>query len=246
VDGGEALSAPAGPRVRFFAGGGLPPPGDEELVLGPDGTGGYVTGMPWPAQPPFDAIGAYRARADPPTFARLVDAARALVAAAAPAPALGSRDLGVEGVEVDGAVAAWIPDARPAPAEALVAAAREVIAAALEHPWAVARGVVRDGAVHVRGRGEEPLTLGFGDGEVRAGWGPPGDPPSPLELVAAPAAAIALPERLAPGAVVTAALPDPGPRPAPGDAVHALVHLAFRSPVDGSRVEGWLVAGPPA
>ena len=46
--------------LRFFAGGGQPPQSHEVLLVEADGSGWYLTGLPWPEQPPFDEIGRYR------------------------------------------------------------------------------------------------------------------------------------------------------------------------------------------
>lgn len=239
MEGREALSVRAG-EVRFFAGGGLPPPSHEELLVGPDGTARYVTAMPWPAQPPFDEIGAYRATADTRAVTRLRQAAAAVLAVA-PTPT-GSADVGLEGVQVDGAEGYWSQDVRPAAAPGLVDAAREIIAAVRDRPWAAVRGGVRGDGVELVGRGERALTVR--DGEVRAGWGIPGDPPSPLDLAARPPSPVTLPAQLRPGDVVALALPDPGPAPCPDARVHALVHLRLRSPLDDGWLDGWLIAGP--
>jgi hypothetical protein len=242
MEGREALSATAPPRLRFRALGGLPPPSHEDLLVAGDGAAWYVTGMPWPRQRPFDEIGAYRMTVDAPASEALADAAREVLAEA-PMPT-GSADVGIEGVGLDGAEAYWSQETRPAAAPALIDRARALITAARERPWAVVHGRVSDATrVQLTNRGDHPLSVR--DGELRAGWGLRDDPPTPLELAPRPLAPVALPAELAPRATLTLTLPEPGPRPpSDADAVHALVHLRFRSPIDDDWIDGWLVAGP--
>ena len=242
MEGREALSAAAPPRLRFRALGGLPPPSHEDLLVAADGAAWYVTGMPWPGQRPFDEIGAYRTTVGASESEALADAALEVLGEAP--TATGSADVGIEGVGLDGAEAYWSADTRPAAAPALIERARALITAARARPWAVVHGRVSDGtSVQLTNRGRHPLSVR--DGELRAGWGERDDPPTPLELAPRPPTAVALPAKLAPGATLTLTLPDPGPRPpSDTDAVHALVHLRFRSPIDDDWIDGWLLAGP--
>ena len=239
MDGREAL-------IRFRAGGGRPPRSHEVLLV-EGGAAWYLTGMPWPRQRPFDEIGAYRGVLDATTAARLEVLARAV--AAEPAGPAGDPDLGSEGVRVGDAEARWSPEGRSPAAETFVAAAREVIAGLRSEPWCAIRGRLRDGRLELVNPGPHPLAVG--EGEVHVGHGRPDRPPSPLRLVVAPSTTLDVPSQLDPAAPATFALPDPGPPPAdyPGhDAVYALVHLPFRSPLesggDGGWIDGWLLCGP--
>lgn len=239
MDGREAL-------IRFRAGGGRPPRSHEVLLVGPDGAW-YLTGMPWPSQRPFDEIGAYRADLDAARAGRLEELARAAVEE--PAAPDGDPDLGTEAVRFGGSESRWSPERRSRAAETFVAAAREVIAELRTQPWGAARGRLHEGRLELVNPGEHPLVLG--EGEAHVGFGRPDRPPSPLRLVVEPATALDLPSHLGPDAPEIRALPDPGsPRPDyPGhDAVYALVHLPFRSPLEGEGdegwVDGWLLCGP--
>lgn len=239
MDGREAL-------IRFRAGGGRPPRSHEVLLVEAGGAW-YLTGMPWPHQRPFDEIGAYRGALDATAVARLEQLAHA--AAAEPAATEGDPDLGSEGVRVGDDEARWSPERRSPAAEAFVAAAREVIAELRSRPWGGIRGRLHDGRLELVNPGEHPLALGAGEAHV--GFGRPDRPPSPLRLVVAAATTLDAPSQLDPAAPATFPLPDPGAPPAdyPGhDAVYALVHVPFRSPLegegDGGWIDGWLVCGP--
>ena len=78
--------------LRFFAGGGQPPQSHEVLLVEPDGEGWYLTGMPWPEQPPFDEIGRYRVELGAEGYERLAALARAVIAE--PEPRRRVRGLG--------------------------------------------------------------------------------------------------------------------------------------------------------
>lgn len=232
--------------VRFRAGGGRPPRSHEVLLVEPEGAW-YLTGMPWPNQRPFDEIGAYRADLDAPRVRRLEELAR--TAAAEPSPQDLDPDLGVEGVRVGDGESRWSPERRPQAAETFVAAARELVAELRARPWAVARGRLHEGRLELANQGEHPLALR--EGEIYVGFGRPDRPPSPLRLVSRPAMALDAPPRLEQDAPVVQALPDPGSPPPdyPGhDAVYALVHLPFRSPLEDEGkegwIDGWLLSGP--
>ena len=175
--------------LRFFAGGGQPPQSHEVLLVEADGEGWYLTGMPWPEQPPFDEIGRYRVELGAAGYERLAALARAVIAE--PEPAAGYADSGSESVRLDEAEASWSPPERSAAAQAFVDAAREAITAARARPDAVARAELGDGRVTLTNRGEHPLPVA--GGEVRAGWGPADQPPAPLRLAYAEPAAVALP-----------------------------------------------------
>ena len=239
MDSREAL-------IRFRAGGGRPPSSHEVLLVGPE-SAWYLTGMPWPSQPPFDEIGAYHADLGAASAAGLEELARA--AAEEPAAPGGDPDLGSEAVRFGGSESRWSPEARSHAAEAFVATAREVIAELRSQPWSVARGSLHDGRLELVNPGEHSLELG--EGEAHVGFGRPDRPPSPLRLVVEPATALDLPSHLGPDAPAIRPLPDPGsPRPdyPDHDAVYALVHLPFRSPLEGEGsdgwIDGWLLCGP--
>ena len=87
--------------LRFFAGGGQPPQSHEVLLVEPDGTGWYLTGLPWPEQPPFDEIGRYRVELGAEGYERLAALARAVIAE--PEPPAGYADSGDESVQLDDA-----------------------------------------------------------------------------------------------------------------------------------------------
>ncbi len=234
--------------IRFRAGGGRPP-SSHEVLLVDSGDAWYLTGMPWPQQPPFDEIGAYRADLGAGRAGRLEELARA--AAAEGQVPLDDPDLGSERVRVGNAQARWSPDARRPAQEAFVAAAREAIAELRARPWSAARGRLHDESIELVNTGEHPLALA--GAEVHVGYGRPDRPPSPLRLVVETATALDLPASLEPGATAAAGRPPAGAplddQPA-FDAVYALVHLPFRSPVDDEGrdgwIDGWLVCGPAA
>jgi hypothetical protein len=224
--------------LELILAGGRRPAAHEVLRVEPAGTAWYLTGLP--AQRPFDEIGAYRvdlgAQAD-----ALATLARTVLHA--PEPPDGPADAGLELVRVDGGEASWSPQHRPDGGEELVAAARAAIAAAREHPWAVAGGSARGRALRLVNRGAHPLAIR--DGELRAGWGRPERAPNPLRLAPRPPRALELPARLEPGAALETELPDPGE---PDDdvytVVYGLVHLRWQPPVAGvdEWLDGWLVA----
>jgi hypothetical protein len=229
--------------LRFFAGGGQPPQSHEVLRLEPDGSGVYLTGMPWPEQLPFDEIGRYSASGD---YDRLAALTRAAVAEAS-ASVAGRRyaDAGGESVAVDDQEASWSPRQRGPEAAAAVAALREVIASARSRPIAVAEASLSAARLTLRNRGEQPLVVS--GGELYAGWGPADRPPSPLRLAIAPAVAVALPPRLEPGDTVELDVPDREP---PEDeefaTPYALLGLRWGAETPGEPAElaGWLIAGP--
>lgn len=232
--------------VRFRAGGGRPPHTHEVLLVQPE-SAWYLTGMPWPNQRPFDEIGAYRGELDAARVRRLEELAGA--AAAEPSAPDLDPDLGVEGVRVGGSESRWAPDRRPRGAETFVEAARELIAELRARPWAVAHGRLHGGRLELVNQGEHSLTLR--ESEVYVGFGRPDRPPSPLRLVTRPSTALDAPSQLEPDATAVLPLPDPGSPPPdyPGhDAVYALVHLPFGSPLEdeGSKgwIDGWLLCGP--
>jgi hypothetical protein len=228
--------------LRFFAGGGQPPRSHEVLRLAPDGNGVYLTGMPWPEQPPFDEIGVYAAAsADAPGLAALARAA--LSEGAGPRHA----DTGGESITLDGAEASWSPRDRGPATQALVDAARAVIADARTHPLAVVRADLRGGQLTLSHRGERPLRLALTSGELHAGWGPAGHPPSPLRLAFAPSVEVTLPERLTPGATVALDVPAREPVDEPEFATpYVLLGLRWRPevPDEPDALAGWLIAGP--
>jgi hypothetical protein len=226
--------------LRFFAGGGQPPQSHEVLRVDDDGTGLYLTGMPWPAQAPFDEIGVYRVEG----AAGLAPLARAALDAPAGEP--GRADSGSERVEIDGRAAGWSPAARGAEAQAFVAAAREVIAAARERPIAVVRAELGDDrTVTLHNRGERAVPVA--DGSVRAGWGAADRVPDLLRIASAPPSPVALPATLEPGAAARVSLPEPVSRPEGDmDRPYALVGLRWRPGVPDERdeLDGWILAGP--
>jgi hypothetical protein len=239
VDGREAL-------IRFFAGGGRPPRSHEVLLVGPEAVW-YLTGMPWPNQRPFDEIGAYRAEIADVPAGRLEELARA--AAAEPGGSGGDPDLGRETVRVGDREARWSPEGRSPAAEEFVTAARGVIAQLRTRPWAAVRAGLSGRNLELVNLGEHALEVG--QAEAHVGFGRPGRPPSPLRLVVEPGETLDLPTRLEPRAVASHALPQAGSPPDdyPGhDAVYALVHLPFRSPLEDEGkdgwLDGWLISGP--
>jgi len=228
--------------LSFRVGGGRPPPSHELLLIEAGGDAWYLTGMPWPGQPPFDEIGAYRgALAD--GGERLRGLARDVVAAEAAPP--GPADAGFERLGIDADEVSWNRETRPAPMRRFVDAARAEIAALRRHPHAALHGELVEGpGVLLVNRGTHPLALA--GGELRAGRGRADRPPSPLRLLPRPAASIALPAALAPGEPLGLELPDPGPVEEEGFATpYALVHVRWRSPIvdEDEWVDGWLVAG---
>jgi hypothetical protein len=226
--------------LRFAAGGGQPPQSHEVLRLGPDGSGHYLTGMPWPAQRPFDEIGVYAAAAD---LASLAALARAVLAA--PAAPAGAADAGGESVELDGAVARWGARERTPDADALVAAVRAVVAAARQRPVAALRAEAAEGGLVLRQRGDRPLAVA--DGEVHAGRGRADRPPSPLRLAGPDPVPFALPPRFDPGATLAVDVATPPPAEEPDFATpYALVHLRWRPELEGEpeELDGWMIAGP--
>jgi hypothetical protein len=229
--------------LRFFAGGGMPPESHEVLRAEPDGTGWYLTGMPWPEQPPFDEIGAYTAELGARGYERLAELARAAIAA--PPASERTADGGVESVRLDGAEASWGPRDRSPAAAAFVAAAREAIAAARGRPFAVAGAELGDGRVVLRNRGAHPLPVT--GGEARGGWGRADRPPPPLRLAVDAPRPVELPVALEPGAAVELALPPRGPVEDEEFATaYALISLRWRPGVEGEpdELDGWLIAGP--
>ena len=188
--------------LRFEAGGGVPPQSHEVLRIEPDGDGRYLTGMPWPAQPPFDEIGVYAARAD---FERLRELAQAVLAA--PPARAGHADAGGESIELDGATASWGPRERSPAAQALVDAVRAAITDARDRPLAVVRAEpAGTGGLVLHNRGERALAVAAG--ELHLGWGAADRVPSPLRLAGPDPTPFAFPDALAPGATVELTLPD--------------------------------------
>jgi hypothetical protein len=207
----------------------------------------YLTGMPWPRQKPFDEIGAYRSDISPDRVDQLEELAQA--AAVEPAPGNGDPDLGVESVRFGNSESRWSPEQRTPAADTFVSAARELIGELRQRPWGAVKGRLHEGYLELVNPGEHALTLG--EAEAHMGFGRPDRPPSPLRLVSQPAAALELPVLLDPDAPVVHTLREPGRAPPdyPGhDAVYALVHLPFRSPLesegDKGWIDGWLLCGP--
>ena len=229
--------------LEFRAAGGRPPAQHEVLLVEPGGDAWYLTGLPWPAQPPFDEIGAYGAALGAAAAEGLARAAADAIGAPPYAP--GPTDAGLELVRLDGREAHWSPERRSAQAERLVEAARAVIGAARARPWAVVQGTLTSAqAVRLVNRG--PHALAVRGGELRSGWGRRTRAPSPLRLAEQPARPFALPDTLAPGVPVEAALAAPEPSEDEDfDTLYALVHLRWRPPVaaEGDWLDGWLVAG---
>jgi hypothetical protein len=229
--------------LRFFAGGGLPPQSHEVLVVPPDGQGWYLTGMPWPEQPPFDEIGTYRAAVGPEGYDRLAGLAEAVLAGREPEGRY--ADTGGESIRLDGRERSWSPRERSPGAQALIDAVRSTIAAARDQPIAVARAVLGGDSVRLANCGERALAVE--DGELRVGWGPADHPPSPLRLATADATPVELPATLEPGAALSFPRSEPGPVTDPEFAtLYALVGLRWRPDVRGEppELDGWIIAGP--
>jgi len=203
--------------LRFHADGGRPPRSHEELLVEPDGRAGYRTGMPWPAQPPFEEAGVYADVIGPPAAARLHQLARAALADPPPGPQ--DPDTGAESVCIDGPRVRWDPDHRPP----VSAAAREVIAYLRGHPLAAVRAA-RAGTdrLELTNPGRDPVTLRGGEA-----WAGDGSPPA---LVTGEAAALELPASLGPGEAVLVAAPA---------GARALVHLEVGLP-QGEALDAWL------
>jgi hypothetical protein len=109
-------------------------------------------------------------------------------------------------------------------------------------PWSAVRGRLHDGRLELVNPGEH--TLAFVDGAAHVGC--PDRPPSPLRLAVEPATALELPAQLAPDDPAMFTLPDPGAPPADHpshDAVYALVHAPFRSPLEDEQDWGRPLAG---
>ena len=229
--------------LEFRAAGGRPPASHEVLLVEPTGDAWYLTGMSWPAQPPFDEIGAYRVDLGRAEAERLAADARAALDAPRGRP--GPADAGLELVRLDGRESDWSPEHRPPPAVRLVESARTAIAAAREHPWSVVQATLVDPTrVRLVNRGEHPLEVE--GGELRAGWGRGTRTPSPLRIAERPPRESPLPGTLEPGRPVEAELGPAGTAEDDEyDAVYALVHLRWRPPVaaEGPWLDGWLVAG---
>jgi hypothetical protein len=224
--------------LEFVVAGGRRPAAHEVLRVESAGLAWYLTGLP--ARRPFDEIGGYRLELGPDAHA-LVALARTVLRA--PEPPDGPADAGLELVRVDGGEASWSPEHRPAGGEELFEAARGAIAAAREHPWAVAGGSLDGRTLRLVNRGAHPLAIR--DGELRAGWGRPDRAPSALRLAPRPPRPLDLPARLEPGASIETELPDPGEPEDDGyTAVYGLVHLRWQPPLPGvdEWLDGWLVA----
>jgi hypothetical protein len=229
--------------LRFFAGGGQPPQSHEVLLAEPGGQGWYLTGMPWPEQPPFDEIGRYRVKLGAAGYERLAALARAVIAE--PEPEAAYADAGGESVRLDEGQTSWAPRERSPAAQALVGAAREAIGAARDRPSAVVRAELGNGEVALSNRGDHPLPVA--NGELRAGWGPADHPPSPLRLASAAPVAVTLPAELAPGDRLVLPLPAAAPdEDEDFRTPYALVGLQWRPgvPGEGEEREGWMIAGP--
>ena len=216
--------------MRFRAGGGRPPASHEVLLIAGSGEAWYLAGMPWPEQEPFDEVGTYRITPAPEETAWLTRLADAAVAAGAETQ--GPADAGTERVRTAAGEVRWSPEDRPAPASALVTAARAVITAAREHPVAVVRAALRGDALELTNAGEQAVAVGPGEAH-------PGDGGSPLRLAAADPVALCLPPRLEPHRPVTVRLPA-----APAAVA---VHVPFRPALEGEGewVDGWLLATAP-
>jgi hypothetical protein len=225
--------------LRYRYGGGRPPASLEVLLIGEDGTASYVAGNPWPKQPPFDEIGAYRGSVD---NARLEKLARAVIGAGgsgSPWPA----DSGVEAVELDGASAGWDPEEPPGPAAAFVREARAAIVDVRESPVAAARAELIDAAVRLTNRGSEALQLETGAihlerrEEVHA--------PSPLRLGRRPALELELPGSLPPGETLVRPVELPAGE---GNLITGLVHVRWTPPFDVGEgdgpLDGWILLQP--
>lgn len=229
--------------LRFFAGGGLPPQSHEVLLVPPDGQGWYLTGMPWPDQPPFDEIGTYRAAVGPDGYERLAGLAEAVLAGREPDGRY--ADAGGESIRLDGRERSWSPRERSPGAQALIDAVRDAITAARAHPIAVARAVLAGDGVRLANRGQHALTVE--DGEIRAGWGPADHAPSPLRLASGDATSVELPAALEPGAALSFPRGEPGPvTDAEFATLYALVGLRWRPdvPDEPPELDGWIIAGP--
>lgn len=232
--------------LRFGSGGGRPPASHEVLLVDEDGGAWYLTGMPWPGQPPFHEIGAYRGDLGHAGAERLRALARACLAAPPQAP--GFADAGTERLRLGDEEARWSRRDRAEPMQRFVEAARAAITTLRGTPVGAVRGELVGDRVRLTNPGSQPLEMS--GGELRAGWGRSQPPPSPLRIAERPPTPATLPARLEPGESVELPLPDPGTSEDPDifDTPYALVHLRWRPPIDaeGDELDGWLVAGRPA
>jgi hypothetical protein len=229
-------------RLRYRYGGGRPPASFEVLEVDESGAASYIAGNPWPKQPPFDEIGAYRGDTD---AGPLLELAEAALAGGATAP--WSADSGVESVELDGASAGWDPEDPSASAAAFVRAAREAIARLRESPVAAAHAelVAGGSGIVVDNRGTEPLEVADGHAYVERREEVAQGGPSPLRLARRPPLELALPGSLAPGSSIELPLEV---AEGEGRLLTALVGMSWKPPIDpgegGGRLEGWILAQP--
>ncbi len=221
------------PRVRYGVGGGAPPASAELLTVEPSGAT-YLTGHPWPMQPPFDEIGTYAAPVgdDAGELAALLDGLRGRGAELRSAP--GFADAGLESLTVawqdEELDLVWSPPRRPAPLEPVVVALRELITRLREHPVSVLRATRAHTGLQLENRGTEAIALD----RAAELWVGDGDP---TELAVGEPTAVDIPETvLESGAMVTAA-------PLP-DAPAALLHVAWTARGEGAIAQpqpGWLL-----
>ena len=229
--------------LRYRYGGGRPPSSLEFLFVEPAGVAWYLAGNPWPRQPPFDEIGAYRTKLSDQRLLELGAAAAAHGASRGP----WSADSGVESVAANGASAGWDPEEPPEPAAAFVREAREVIAHVRAQPFATALAALDDGGglIRLTNRGTEALTIESGQVHRELREEVSGGTPSPLRLGRRPPVDIDLPDSVPPGESLelSTAVPE-----GEGTVLTALVHIVWKPPLDpgegDGRLDGWILPDP--
>jgi hypothetical protein len=148
--------------------GGMPPETLEVFWMHPDGLAEYVTGNPWPAQPPFNTIGHFRTTLTRQEQDGLSQLLREQASAQMGIPSL-SADAGAEAFRafVDGRVieATWNPNSSPPVRLPLQGRVRQLIARTRDHPvstlsaeWVADRSGQRP-RLAFRNRGTEDFRL---------------------------------------------------------------------------------------
>jgi hypothetical protein len=244
--------------IEFTAAGGQTPMTAEFLAVESDGAARYLTGNPWPDQPPFDEIGAYAGPLADATVNLLrgqaaeIGAARAQLADAPRELDSGAMQLTVRDA-AEAWTLAWGPYDAPAPLMALERMLRQAIRGLrADHREATLAAMLdeRDGKLmlRLRNRGSEAfagrvdavwLSQEHDDATAREAAG------DPVELHHAEPVAIAATVRLSGGAETSLSLD--APAPVPGRLLRALIGAHWmaswpeRSP---AKAEGWLLPEP--
>lgn len=238
------------PRVRYGVGGGAPPASSELLTVDSSGAATYVTGHPWPMQPPFDEIGTYAGPVgtdDADELTELLHRLRGRGGEISAAP--GYADAGLESLTVDWGDeqldVVWSPPRRPQPLDGVAIALRRLVAGLRDHPVSVLRAVRDDGCLRLENRGAEAFTLhrlaADALAELWIGSESAGGPP---ELYVGEPVAVDAPEAagelvIGAGAAVIAVAPAPLPEGPDG-----LLRVAWTAHGAGSLAgvqPGWLL-----